>query len=260
MVQNSSEKVIPRSSSVETLRLSNKLTVNVIFEDRYFMAIDKPSGYLVAPVSWEQTKRNLMLMLREGVERGTPWARRRHLRFIANVHRIDADTSGVLLLAKNRVALSQMTARFERRRVEKSYITLVEGVAREEQFKIEFPLAQHPEIVGRMVVDYKEGREAITEFKVLERFSKHTLLMAQPITGRTHQIRVHLAKAGLPVVADPLYGLRYGEREEDRPIMDRLALHSIYMDFKHPFTQQKVHIEAPLAKDIYRVLDILRKR
>ena len=93
------------NEKIETLRLSKALTITVLYEDRYLMAIDKPSGLLVAPAHWEHTSRNLMLMLREGVERGTPWAKRRNLRFITNVHRLDAETSGILLLAKNKPTL-----------------------------------------------------------------------------------------------------------------------------------------------------------
>ncbi|MEW6732993.1 MAG: RluA family pseudouridine synthase [Acidobacteriota bacterium] len=246
---------------VETLRLSNSITITVLYEDRYLLAVDKPAGLLVAPAHWEQTSRNLMLMLREGVERGVPWARRRNLRFIANVHRLDADTSGVLLLAKNRPALIQMTRRFEQRRVEKSYLALVTGVPASEQFNIAEPIGMHATIKGLMVIDGKQGRESLTECRVLERLGAYTLIEAKPVTGRTHQIRVHLAWAGLPVVADPLYGKQSNLSAQaalSEP-MARLALHAQALSFKHPLLQTEVHIEAPLTKDFYQALANLRK-
>ncbi len=249
----------------ETLRLGSSITIDVLYEDRYLMAIDKPAGLLVAPVQWQQTSRNLMLMLREGVERGTPWARRRSLRFITNVHRLDAETSGVLLLAKNRPALTQMTACFEARRVEKTYLMLVWGTPQEDQFSVTAPIASHPKIKGLMVVDHHTGREAHTEYRVLARMGKYSLLSAKPITGRTHQIRLHLAWRGFPVVADPLYSLpRKPDADElaaflAKQPMVRLALHASALDFKHPLLGKYVHIESPLPKDFANTVKSLEK-
>lgn len=245
---------------VETLRLSSKIVVPVLYEDRYLIAIDKPSGLLVAPANWEQTSRNIMLMLREGVERGTPWARRRNLRFIANVHRLDADTSGVLLLAKNRPALSQMTDKFIKRQVKKFYVTLVHGTPEEDQFSVDEPIGQHPTITGLMVVDRKQGKESLTHFTVLERIGQYTLLKVQPISGRTHQIRVHLAWLGLPVVADPLYDLSQEEEMKGpKAPISRLALHASELSFKHPLMPRNVHIEAPLPKDMVRAISLMQR-
>ncbi|MBI4854784.1 MAG: RluA family pseudouridine synthase [Acidobacteria bacterium] len=269
------EKAKIKQEKIETIRLSSKLTVPIIYEDRHLIAISKPSGYLVAPVQWEQTSRNLMLMLREGIDMGAPWARRRVLRFIANIHRLDADTSGVLLLAKNRAALSQMTDRFERRQVEKIYLALVKGQIEEDNFSVDIPIAEHPKTIGLMTVDKRNGREALTYFSVIKRFAEYTLLKAMPITGRTHQIRVHLAWIGLPVLNDPLYGKenkpkilkdqkntqensQESSQENTLPI-ERLALHSSELIFKHPLLPKKVRIEAPLPKDFAQTLQRLEK-
>lgn len=246
----------PPVERVETIHLSSKLTVAVLYEDRHLLAIDKPSGYLVAPVSWEHTSRNIMLMLREGVERMTPWAKRRSLRYINNVHRIDADTSGVLLLAKNRVALTHMTARFEQRQVEKTYITLVEGSPKDDEFSVDLPLIPHATRVGFIIVDRREGRDALTKFKVLERLGKYTLLLAQPLTGRTHQIRVHLRAVGLPVVSDPIYNQM---DETEKPPLARLALHATGLGFLHPLLHKNVSISCPLPKDFNNALSMLRR-
>ncbi len=262
----SQEKQKTKPERIETIRLSTKLIVPVIYEDRHLLGITKPAGYLIAPIQWENTSRNLMLMLREGIEMGAPWARRRVLRFIANVHRLDADTSGVLLLAKNRTALSQMTGCFERRQVDKTYIALVKGDIEEDIFSCNVSIEEHPRTIGVMVVDRKNGREAITNFAVVERFGEYTLLKAFPVTGRTHQIRVHLAWLGLPVVNDSLYGENTQEQvnqqnvvERNLPI-ERLALHASELSFKHPLLNKKVNIESPIPKDLAQTIQMLQKR
>jgi 23S rRNA pseudouridine1911/1915/1917 synthase len=255
----------------ETLRLSSKLAVNVVYEDRYLMAIDKPTAYLVAPVHWEHTSRNIMLMLREGVERNVPWARRRKLRFLTNVHRIDADTSGVLLLAKSHHALSEMTSRFIERKVEKLYLVLVEGSPKADKFSCSEPIGKHGTIANIMMIDKKQGRDAHTDFEVLERLGNYTLLRVEPTTGRTHQIRVHLKWLGLPVVSDPLYGknaiIRVRKPLPNEPVeeappqpIDRLALHAWQLRFDHPLMKKFVEIEAPLPKDMVRALEKLRRK
>ncbi|KAF0250104.1 MAG: 23S rRNA pseudouridine synthase [bacterium] len=247
---------------IETIRLSTKLIVPVIYEDRHLLGITKPSGYLIAPIQWENTRRNLMLMLREGIEMGAPWARRRVLRFIANVHRLDADTSGVLLLAKNRTALSQMTGCFERRQVDKTYLALVKGDIAEDLFSCNVSIEEHPKTIGVMVVDRKNGREALTNFAVVERFGEYTLLKAFPVTGRTHQIRVHLAWLGLPVVNDSLYGENVQEQlnQQNNLPIERLALHASELSFKHPLLNKKVNIESPIPKDFAQTIQMLQKR
>ena len=261
-------KAKPKPERVETLRLSSKLTVNVVYEDRYIMAINKPANYLIAPVSWEQTSRNLMLMLREGIEMGAPWARRRVLKFITNIHRLDADTSGVLLLAKNRLALSKMTDLFERRQISKTYLALVKGVAPSKEFSSTESIAEHPKIAGLMIVDKRNGRESVTNFSVVTQFEKYALLKAMPITGRTHQIRLHLASLGLPVVNDSIYSnLDTANNKLSLPTeplisslpIERLALHAYELRFKHPLLQKKVFIQAPLPRDFEQTIKILQK-
>lgn len=262
-----------KEKRVETLRLSQKLAVTVVYEDRHLIAIDKPSGYLVAPFHWEQTSRNLMLMLREGVDRGAPWARRRVLKFITNIHRLDAETSGVLLLAKNRPALTNMTECFENRRVQKTYLALVKGEIKEENFSVDVAIAEHSKVAGLMVVDKRNGREALTNFTVVERFKDYTLVKAFPVTGRTHQIRVHLAWFGFPVVNDSLYAVsthynnpidvklqELEKNTKNKLPIERLALHASQLSFKHPLLHKQVVIEAPLPKDFFSTLKVLRQK
>jgi 23S rRNA pseudouridine1911/1915/1917 synthase len=242
--------------SDDKLRLTKDLAVKVLYEDRYFLAIDKPSGYLVAPVTWQHTSRNLVRLLRQGLENGQQWARRRGLKFIANIHRLDADTSGLLLLAKNRPALIQMTARFEQRKVHKTYQVLVHGQPAQDQFTVDLAIAPHPQIAGQMCLDRQAGKPAVTHFQVLARFADYSLLQAEPITGRTHQIRLHLKAMKLAAVADPIYGLYPLPATSPLP---RLALHAASLEFRHPFTGQTVTIKAPLATDIEHALARLRR-
>ncbi|MCS6885098.1 MAG: RluA family pseudouridine synthase [Acidobacteriota bacterium] len=231
------------------LRLSKSIAVEVLYEDKYLLALNKPAGLLVAPMHWDRTSRNLMKLLRDGIEAGTLWARSRCLRFICNVHRLDADTSGVLLLAKNRPTLAQMSKSFEERHVSKIYLAIVEGNFAEDRFTVSEPIAEHPH-KPMSCIDRITGREAITHFTVVDRFANHTLLQAEPVTGRTHQIRLHLAHIGRPVVGDLLYG---GLRN------DRLALHAYKLTFRHPFAAKSVDIKAEPPKDFLKLINKIKK-
>jgi RluA family pseudouridine synthase len=237
----------------ELLRLSREWQVDVLYEDRALLAINKPAGLIAAPESWSRTRRNLMLYLQEGIQRRAYWAVSRGIRWIKNVHRIDADTSGILLLAKTPAALDRMTELWERREVEKEYIALVEGAPREATFQIARGIAPHPKREGLMVIDDKHGRRAQTFVSLREQFRRHALLWVKPVTGRTHQIRIHLASVGLPIVSDPLYG-------SGRPgPMPRLGLHAARLRFVHPFTHRPVEIEAPWPKDLREAVARLRE-
>jgi RluA family pseudouridine synthase len=234
------------------VRLSREWQVEALYEDRALLAINKPAGLIAAPESWSRTRRNLMLYLQEGIARRAFWAASRGIRWLRNVHRIDADTSGILLLAKSPVALDRMTALWERREVAKEYVALVEGRPRANSFRIARGLAPHPKRQGMMVPDDRRGKSAETLVEVTQRFARHALLRVTPITGRTHQIRVHLAGAGLPIVADPLYGT-------GKPApMPRLGLHAARLRFSHPFTHQPVEIVAPWPEDLREAVEQLR--
>jgi len=277
------------ADSTVMLRLSREWQVDVLYEDRAFLAINKPAGLIAAPESWSRTRRNLMLYLQEGIQRRAYWAVSRGIRWIKNVHRIDADTSGILLLAKTPAALDRMSELWERREVEKEYIALVEkslaqpppavcrlsvtrvtfkrhavetrpapcfrgtggeGVA---SFQIARGIAPHPKREGLMVIDDKRGKPAQTFVSLREQFSHHALLSVKPVTGRTHQIRIHLASVGLPIVSDPLYGSGRGGP------MPRLGLHAARLRFVHPFTHRPVEIEAPWPKDLREAVARLRR-
>ncbi|MCX7826337.1 MAG: RluA family pseudouridine synthase [Verrucomicrobiae bacterium] len=241
------------ADSTVMLPLSREWRVDVLYEDRALLAINKPAGLIAAPESWSRTRRNLMRYLQEGIQRRAYWAVSRGIRWIKNVHRIDADTSGILLLAKTPVALERMSDLWEHREVEKEYIALVEGAPRQTTLEIVRGIAPHPKREGLMVIDDKHGKPAQTFVSLREQFAHHALLSAKPATGRTHQIRIHLASVGLPIVSDPLYG-------SGRPgPMPRLGLHAARLRFVHPFTHQPVEIEAPWPTDLREAVARLRR-
>jgi RluA family pseudouridine synthase len=166
------------------------------------------------------------------------WAKSRNLTYLRHVHRLDADTSGVMLFAKSEGAMQVMSDMFESRRMEKTYLAVVEGKAREREWTCELPIGPDPAKFGRMKVDRTEtGKDAVTRFRVLTGNDRFTLIEAHPLTGRTHQIRLHLAESGSPIMCDELYG-----RVEKG---FRLGLRAVRLAYKDPFTRRPVNIFAP---------------
>ena len=180
--------------------------IPILYEDRSVLVIDKPRGWMLVPFSWQRTDRNLQAALTSSIAAKDFWARSRGLKYLRFVHRLDAETSGILLLAKSPGAVNTFGALFESRRMEKVYLAVVRGTPQPGQWTCRLRLAPDPEARGRMRVDARQGKEAETHFRVLQSKGNATLVEAHPVTGRTHQIRVHLAESGYPVVGDPLYG------------------------------------------------------
>jgi RluA family pseudouridine synthase len=190
---------------------------------------------------------------------------------MANVHRLDADTSGVLLLAKTKEALSDLAGQFVQRQTKKTYLALVHGQPSNDEQTIEKRIAPHPTRENLFIARSHLGKEAVTQVKVLEKYRHHALVQAEPLTGRTHQIRVHLKSIGLCIVADALYGTadgiflsqikrgyKHGSRPE-RPLIGRLALHAERLTIVHPVTKQPLEIISPLPRDFEVALKYLRK-
>ena len=211
--------------------------IPILHEDRSVIAVDKPRGWMLLPVSWQNTGRNLQAAINSSITARDFWARSRGIRFLRYVHRLDADTSGILLFVKSPGAVETFSDLFESRRMEKTYLAVVDGKPREAEWTCQLKLAPDPRRVGRMKVDAREGKEAETQFRVLQKKEKLTLVEARPFTGRTHQIRVHLAEAGCPVISDKLYG-----REDDKLEPGLRAVRLAYVD---PFTRRRVDIQAP---------------
>ena len=216
--------------------------IPILYEDRSVLAIDKPRGWMLVPFSWQRTARNLHAALTSSIAAKDFWARSRNLKYLRFVHRLDADTSGILLLAKSPGSLNTFGALFESRRMEKVYLAVVLGAPQPGEWTCRLKLAPDPKAVGRMKVDGRYGKEAETHFRVLQSKGNITLVEAHPVTGRTHQIRVHLAESGYPVIGDPLYGPRAAKAQGE------LGLRSIGLAYVDPFVRRRVEIRAPLAE------------
>lgn len=250
----------------------------ILFEDDVMIAFDKPSGMLVAPDRWDKSRVNLMGLVHDTMGHG-----------VANVHRLDADTSGLLLCAKTKPALDFLSGQFQSKTVEKSYLAMVvvlpperamkviapvrtESGVLPETFTVELGLGPDEQQPGRMRVFRKRGGKAsTTEFRVREAFGRFAYVECRPLTGRTHQIRVHLAAAGAPVLNDVFYGdpevklllsdlkRGYKGRDEEKPMIDRLALHASALTLTHPTTRERVTLNAPLPREFEVALKYLRK-
>ena len=245
--------------------------IPVLFEDDHLLALDKPAGLLSSPDRYDPQRPNLMKLLHAAIAAGKPWARERHLTYLMNAHRLDFETSGVMLLAKNKPALVALANLFGSEKPLKKYVALVRGTPAEDKFDVDAKLAPHPLKIGLMRVDPKNGKKSRTRFEVLEKFSDYTLLQCEPLTGRTHQIRVHLRYAGFPVVADELYGgkklwlsrlkrdYRLKPGHEERPLLSRVALHAETLTLPHPVTGRMVTVIAPWPKDLKVAVKYLRQ-
>lgn len=212
-----------------------------------------------------------MKLLHRDVERGAPWSAERKLNYLANVHRLDFETSGIILLAKNKPALVKLANQFGESRPGKEYLALVSGNPEDDTFETDAKLSPHPTKLGLMKVDAKRGKRSKTTFQVLERFQGFSLVRCTPWTGRTHQIRIHLSHLGFPIVADwvyrgpglylsrikPGYTLKPGKTE--LPLLGRVALHAETLTVDHPTTGEKVRITSPWPHDLEVALKYLRK-
>ena len=231
----------------------------VIFEDDALLAFDKPSGLLVAPDRWDKARENLMALVHAQLGPA-----------VANVHRLDADTSGVLLCTKTKAALDSLCGQFQAKSAEKVYRALVVGAAAEKAFTVDLALREDEGRPGRMRAVPKGGKPSATECAVLERFRGFTWLECRPRTGRTHQIRVHLAAVGLPILNDPFYGndtrlllsalkRGYKGRAAERPLISRLALHAAELSVVHPVSREPITLRAPLPNEFAVALKYLRR-
>ncbi len=225
------------------------IPLNIIYEDADLLIIDKPAGLTVhpAPGHYEHTLVNAILahfpaMPQTGDEQRP-----------GIVHRLDKDTSGLIIVAKSIKAHQDLTTQFKNRTVRKNYIALVQGRLTPERGTIEAPIGRDRAHREKMaVVDASHGREARTVYRVLEYLKGHTLLEVKPETGRTHQIRVHLAAIGFPVVGDRLYGVR-------SPYLHRQFLHAQQVRFRLPASGEEVEFRSELPSDLEDFLTRIRE-
>ena len=230
----------------------------LIFENDDFIAVNKPSGLLSIP-DREGKDISLKVLLKEKYEN------------ILTVHRLDRDTSGLIVFAKNEAAHKHLSKQFEERQTEKIYAGLVIGSPANKKGSIDAPIAEHSVKRGMMII-HQRGKESLTDYEVMEDFGIYSWLQFQIHTGRTHQIRLHMKNIGHPVVCDELYGdgkpllisslknkFKLSKDElEERPILNRLALHALKLSFTLP-NGKKIQLEAPLPKDLRAALQQLNK-
>jgi 23S rRNA pseudouridine1911/1915/1917 synthase len=238
----------------------------VLYEDQDLIVVDKPAGLVVHPAPGHAAGTLVNAILHHVPDLAGIGGEVRP----GIVHRLDKDTSGVIVVAKHEAALRYLQAQFKSRKVEKHYIALVEGKIEEEQGRIVAPIGRDPRNRKRQAVMFAENpgalkaRPATTEFKVLALYTvplrndlgrgTFTLVQAHPITGRTHQIRIHFAWLGHPLVGDPIYGLR-----RQRLSAPRLFLHAARLAFTLPSTGERVEFSAPLPVELQQVLHDLEQ-
>jgi len=233
--------------------------LTVLHEDETLIAIDKPPGTATHPAPGSRRGTVVHALLHHlGALAGVGPADRPGI-----VHRLDKDTSGVLLVAKTPEALEALARQFRARTIEKRYTALVHGSVKSARGTIDQPIGRDGRDRKRMSVRTARGRASVTDWRVRERFPGATLLDVAPKTGRTHQIRVHLASLGHPIVGDATYGGRRHAATAPAGVIlaacPRQALHAASLTFEHPTTRQRMTIEAPLPADLSEVVESLRK-
>ncbi|TYP60010.1 RluA family pseudouridine synthase [Thermosediminibacter litoriperuensis] len=227
------------------------IPLDIIHEDRDIIVVNKPRGMVVypAPGNYSGTLVNALLYHTKDLS-GINGVMRPGI-----VHRLDKDTSGVIVVAKNDMAHRELVRQFKNKLVRKTYLAVVWGDIPEDRATIEAPIGRHPVKRVEMAVTAKNGKEAVTHFKVLERFGDFTFIEVNIETGRTHQIRVHMSFIGHPVVGDPLYS-----RKKSPFNINGQALHAYRLGLYHPRSGEFMTFEAPIPQDLTEMLNTLRKR
>ncbi|MEI6105989.1 MAG: RluA family pseudouridine synthase [Opitutae bacterium] len=237
----------------------------VLFEDDVLIAFDKPSGLLVAPDRRDPRGETLLALVR--AQLGPD---------LANVHRLEPEVSGLVLYAKTKAALDFLSGQFQSKSVVKTYLALTVGVPPDEEFAVEVYMKEDEGRPGVMCTVKKHGEASRTEFQVREKYPAaagrpgFALVEGRPETSRPHQIRLHLAETGTPLLNDTVYGdgtelllsglkRGYKGREDEKPLITRLALHAAGLTFKHPLTREPFTLQAPLPNDMEVALKYLRK-
>ncbi len=265
LVRPNQEIVVKYDPPYEPVIYGEKIPLDILYEDPYLLVINKPPGLIVHPGAGNATHTLVNALVY-------------HCEHLSNkngplrpgiVHRLDKDTSGVMITAKDNRVHAGLRSQFTHRRIEKEYLALVWGLFSEDEGLIDLPIGRHPRNRKKFAV-IPQGRPSRTRFKVLERFDFLTLLQLQLETGRTHQIRVHLSHVGHPVFGDPFYGGRNTRLGSLPPahrrraahlleLINRQALHARRLTFIHPISSKRLTVEAPLPADFQQVLDELHR-
>ncbi|MCG3182840.1 MAG: Ribosomal large subunit pseudouridine synthase D [Planctomycetes bacterium] len=239
------------------------IPLDVLFEDDCIIVINKPADLPVHPPKAGRggTLANALLFHFQKLSRPDPIRP-------GIVHRLDADTSGVIVCAKDDSAHFKLAKQFEQRTVKKEYLAIVRGRMKQPSGEIDMPIGRHPDHYEMQRV-HPEGRSAVTHWEVIEEFKRFSLLRLKPQSGRTHQLRVHLSAINHPIVGDRLYSRKppltrsevEGREAEpgEPPLIARQALHAARLEFEHPRSGERVSFEAPLPEDMQRTLEALRE-
>jgi 23S rRNA pseudouridine1911/1915/1917 synthase len=214
------------------------LDLRIAYEDEHLAVVDKPAGLVVHPGAGHAT--GTLAQGIPGLAGGDPERQ-------GIVHRLDRDTSGLMVVSKSEEAYEGLRALVKRRGLEREYLALVRGRPRSRSGRIEAPIGRDRRDPTRRSLDTDSPKEAVTHFEVVELFAANALLRVQLETGRTHQIRVHLAAIGLPVAGDPVYGT-------PEPGLRRQFLHAARLAFDHPVTGARIDVESPLPHDLQAIL------
>jgi 23S rRNA pseudouridine1911/1915/1917 synthase len=242
------ELVEPEVDPADFQVVGEAIDLEVLYEDDDMLAVNKPAGMVVHPAAGNRSGTLVHALLHRDPRIAWPGQPER----AGVVHRLDRETSGVILVAKNVRALEALSKQFRERTIRKTYLALVHGVLKEAG-RIDLPIGRHPTERKRMSVTGRPARTAVSDYRPIEALGAYTLVEVKPLTGRTHQIRVHLSAKGFPIAGDKVYG---GKR---RPVFERHALHAFAIEFETPGTGERLRLEAPLAPDLAGLVEKLRK-
>ena len=255
------EVTLPEPPSKEIL--PENIPLDIIYEDNDLIVLNKPANIIVHPArgNTHGTLVNALVHYCNQLSSGLGELRP------GIVHRLDKNTTGLLVITKNDPAQWKIAKQFRNRTIEKTYLAVVHGTPELNADRIKVPLGIHPKIRQKYAVRPETGKEAVTFYEVLESFRGFSLLKLTPKTGRTHQIRVHCSYIKHPIVADDIYGgkivypwqLKDAQPAPEDPVISRCALHAHSITFKHPTTEKQVSFEVPLPPDMQNLLDMLRK-
>lgn len=261
----SGEKVSVEFSASDDDRFEPEdIPLEIVFEDEYLAVINKPAGMVVHPGAGVSggTLANAVAY-HFGLSTDSPDERKKNR--VGIVHRLDRETSGLIVVAKNEITQDRLSEQFASRKVSKSYVALVHGFVRRLNGKIDAPIARDRKNRVKMAVD-KNGRNALTFYKVRQRFERFTLLDLDIRTGRTHQIRVHTAHIKHPVVGDTVYNEGRDNTIPDAQVrkavreMERFFLHSEKLEITHPVSKERMSFEAPLPDELIGLLKMIQEK
>lgn len=253
LVKEGGDLIKVKLPRIRELKISaENIPINIIYEDRDILIVNKPQGIVThpAPGNTTGTLANGLIYYDKSISEVGGDASRPGI-----VHRLDKNTSGLLIIARNQESYEALVEDFKNRRIKRMYMALVYGRFSLKEGTINAPIGRHPVDRKRMAVVYENSKEAITDYKVLEEFKDYSLLEIHLQTGRTHQIRVHMAYLKHPIVGDRIYSKRKNEFKVHNQL-----LHAKSLGFYHPRTKEYMEIESDLPEEFSNIIELLRKR